>query len=126
MSQRLRVDGPLQGRVPRAETRRAVRPTVTPISVDESDPDWRTRAACRDMDPEDWFPVSELESGPALVHAENVKTICHQCPAIDSCLSWALDTQQLFGIWGGLTAKERASLKRREARERAKVEQAAA
>jgi WhiB family redox-sensing transcriptional regulator len=108
--------GPIGGHLPRIEKAPVPRVTVKPISVDESDPTWRDKAACLGMDPEDWFPVSELESGSALTHVEIVKAICYRCPVIDSCLSWAMDTQQQFGIWGGMTAKERASLKRRAAR----------
>lgn len=82
------------------------------IVKDEPRPDWRDHAACLGKDPEDWFPVSELESGIALAHIESVKAICSECPMAGSCLSWALETQQQHGIWGGLTVKERANLKR--------------
>lgn len=116
MTPYLRTDGPIHGRTPRTDKPRAGRVIVKPLSVDESDPTWRDRAACLGMDPEDWFPVSELESGSVLAHVEQVKGICRSCPVIESCLSWALDTQQQFGIWGGMTAKERTSLKRSLAR----------
>lgn len=79
-------------------------------------PDWRNYAECLDKDPEDWFPVSDLETGIALAHIESVKSICRGCPVIEDCLSWAVETQQQFGIWGGKTAKERANLKRSLAR----------
>lgn len=93
--------------------RRAHPPHTTRLIVeDEPRPDWRDHAACLDKDPENWFPVSELESGIALAHIESVKAICSGCPVIDSCLLWALNTQQQFGIWGGTTPKERANLKR--------------
>lgn len=88
-------------------------------------PDWRNYAACLGKDPEDWFPVSELESGIAATHIQSVKAICAECPVASSCLSWALDTQQQHGIWGGLTAKERANMKRSLGRKSRATESAA-
>ena len=46
------------------------------------------------------------------------KAICQSCPVLAPCLEFAMDTNQKYGIWGGLTDKERASLKRRRARAR--------
>lgn len=110
----LRTDGPISGHLP--YTDKPAVPRHTKFVIDDPAPGWRDRAECLGMDPEDWFPVSELESGVALAHVESVKLICDRCPVIDSCLSWALGAQEQHGIWGGMTAKERASLKRRVAR----------
>ena len=71
--------------------------------------DWRARAACRDHDPEIWFPVGA--SGPALLQAEQAKAVCRRCSVIDQCLRWALDRPEEFGIWGGLTEDERRALR---------------
>lgn len=106
----LRTDGPITGHLPYTDKPAVPRPTK--FVVDEPEPDWRDQAECRGYDPEDWFPVSELESGTALAHVAHVKSICSCCPVIDSCLSWALSAKEQHGIWGGMTAKERASLKR--------------
>ncbi|MDQ3915075.1 MAG: WhiB family transcriptional regulator [Actinomycetota bacterium] len=46
------------------------------------------------------------------------KAICRTCPVAEPCLEFAMETNQKYGIWGGLTDKERASLKRRRARAR--------
>lgn len=75
--------------------------------------DWRDVAACRDKDPETWFPIGN--SGPALIQAEQAKAICRRCPSVDACLIWALDSGQEFGVWGGMSEQERQALKRREA-----------
>ena len=84
--------------------------------------DWRDRAACRDEDPELFFPVGT--TGPALVQIEQAKAVCRTCPVVAPCLAWALDGN-VSGVWGGMDEDERRSLKRRAARERARGEEAA-
>lgn len=81
--------------------------------------DWRHRAACRDEDPELHFPVGN--SGPALLQIAEAKTVCRRCPSVTACLGYALDTNQSFGVWGGMSEDERAALQRRNARTRAKA-----
>ncbi|KOG14642.1 hypothetical protein ADK36_31115 [Streptomyces viridochromogenes] len=58
------------------------------------------------------------DTGPALLQIEEAKAVCRRCPLIESCLQGALDRNE-SGVWGGLSEKERRSLKRRAARERA-------
>ncbi|MFC5290975.1 WhiB family transcriptional regulator [Actinokineospora guangxiensis] len=80
--------------------------------------DWRHRAACRDEDPELFFPVGT--SGPALSQVAEAKAVCTRCPVTASCLAWALDSGQDAGVWGGMSEDERRALKRRNARTRAR------
>lgn len=61
--------------------------------------------ACAQSDPEQWFP----EKGESVKH---VKAICRRCPIKTECLEYALDTNQIYGIWGGLSYKERLRLRR--------------
>jgi len=79
--------------------------------------DWRHRAACRDEDPELFFPVGN--SGPALLQIAEAKGVCGRCTVSSSCLSWALESGQDAGVWGGMSEDERRALKRRNARTRA-------
>ena len=74
--------------------------TVTP---------WREAAACLDS-PEDvsFFPDREDVAGIA-----KAKAICASCPVADECLTWAIESNQTEGIWGGHTSKERRALRRR-------------
>jgi WhiB family redox-sensing transcriptional regulator len=76
--------------------------------------DWRHRAACRDEDPELFFPIGT--TGPALHQVDEAKAVCRRCEAVDECLSWALDSEQDAGVWGGLDEDERRTLKRRRLR----------
>jgi WhiB family redox-sensing transcriptional regulator len=63
--------------------------------------DWRHRAACRDEDPELFFPIGT--SGPALLQVEQAKAVCRRCTVADDCLQWALETGQDAGVWGGMS-----------------------
>lgn len=78
--------------------------------------DWRHQAACRTEDPELFFPVGT--SGPALLRIAEAKTVCRHCPVVTDCLTWALESGQDAGVWGGMSEDERRALKRREARVR--------
>jgi WhiB family redox-sensing transcriptional regulator len=77
----------------------------------DSHPDWRDDAACRDADPELFFPDDGTRS--ARVQVKTAKLICRGCPVSATCLSWALASGQEAGIWGGLTEDERRRLHRR-------------
>ena len=73
--------------------------------------DWRDAAACRDADPELFFPDGSPSSTRAQL--KTAKLICRGCPVSATCLSWALASGQEAGIWGGLTEDERRRLHRR-------------
>ena len=57
--------------------------------------DWRHIAACREVDPELFFPIGN--SGPALLQIEEAKQVCHRCTVMDECLRWAIDSGQDAG-----------------------------
>lgn len=81
--------------------------------------DWRHHALCRDEDPELFFPIGS--TGPALLQIEEAKQVCGRCPVTEPCLQWALETGQDAGVWGGMSEDERRALKRRGARQRARL-----
>jgi len=70
---------------------------------------WRQKAACRGVDPDIFFPVSDEE-------AEDAKAICRSCPVQAACLEWALDSREKDGVWGGATERERRRILRRRRR----------
>ncbi|MCV7136455.1 WhiB family transcriptional regulator [Mycobacterium hodleri] len=70
-----------------------------------TDEDWYERALCPQTDPDAFFP----EKGGSTKEA---KKICLGCPVKQQCLQWALDHDERFGIWGGLSERERRRLKR--------------
>ena len=82
--------------------------------------DWRHRAACRDEDPELFFPIGN--TGPALLQIEEATAVCRRCDGRSTtCLQWALESGQDAGVWGGMSEDERRALKRRTARNRART-----
>ena len=80
--------------------------------------DWRDVAACRDTDPDLFFPIGT--TGPAIEQIESAIAVCHQCEALVPCLEFALATNQESGVWGGTSEEERRKLRkawlRRQAR----------
>ena len=81
--------------------------------------DWRHEAACREEDPELFFPIGN--TGPALSQIDEAKIVCRRCSVTDTCLQWALESGQDSGVWGGLSEDERRALKRRAARNRVRT-----
>lgn len=67
---------------------------------------WQERALCAQTDPEAFFP----EKGGSTREA---KRICSVCEVRAECLEYALAQDERFGIWGGLSERERRKLKRR-------------
>lgn len=75
---------------------------------------WRDSAACLDVGPELFFPIGN--TFPALLQIEEAKVVCGRCAVVETCLTWAMDARQDSGVWGGMSADERRTLKRRKAR----------
>lgn len=72
--------------------------------------DWRHRAACRDSNPDLFFPIGT--TGLALDQIEAAKSVCDICGVRPECLEFALATNQESGVWGGLCEDERRSFRR--------------
>ncbi len=79
---------------------------ITLLLVDERP--WAAYAACRNEDPDVFFPGTEGETAHAL-------RICATCPVIEECLDYALMARERYGVWGGTTERERRRLLRRSA-----------
>ncbi|GAA2067356.1 MULTISPECIES: WhiB family transcriptional regulator [Microbacterium] len=67
---------------------------------------WQTDALCSQTDPEAFFP----EKGGS---TRDAKRVCTTCDVRTECLEYALQNDERFGIWGGLSERERRKLKRR-------------
>jgi len=79
-----------------------------PRSVDDDDTAlaWQADALCAQTDPEAFFP----EKGGS---TRDAKKICTTCEVKGECLEYALQNDERFGIWGGLSERERRKLRRR-------------
>ncbi len=86
--------------------------TVAPVlplfgsTEDDVELGWQERALCAQTDPEAFFP----EKGGSTREA---KKVCTGCEVRGECLDYALAHDERFGIWGGLSERERRKLKRR-------------
>ena len=76
------------------------------MSVSTIDPQaWSALSACRDADPDELFVTGAAQN--------RAKAVCLGCPVRTECLSDALDNRVEFGVWGGMTERERRALLRR-------------
>ncbi|MER6914427.1 WhiB family transcriptional regulator [Streptomyces sp. NPDC000594] len=71
---------------------------------------WQTAAACTDEDPELFFPVSG--TGPGADQVARARQVCERCPVVQDCFDWAERTGQRTGVWGGVLATQRRSVRR--------------
>ncbi len=76
----------------------------SPWTVLGTDEDWRQDALCAETDPEAFFP----EKGGSTREA---KRVCSGCSVRAECLESALANDERFGIWGGLSERERRRLR---------------
>jgi WhiB family redox-sensing transcriptional regulator len=81
-------------------------PGVRAVEDEESALAWQGDALCAQTDPEAFFP----EKGGS---TRDAKRICASCDVRAQCLEYALQNDERFGIWGGLSERERRKLKRR-------------
>ena len=76
---------------------------VRALAERDQDMAWRTRGACRSVDPDVFFPAP---SEPA----DTAVALCHTCDVQGACLAWALEVGDCHGVWGGTTPKERRAM----------------
>ncbi|MBR7826129.1 WhiB family transcriptional regulator [Actinospica sp. MGRD01-02] len=67
--------------------------------------DWTIAAGCRGMDPDELFVQGAAQN--------RAKVVCATCPVRTECLADALDNRVEYGVWGGMTERERRALLRR-------------
>jgi len=81
-------------------------PGMRPAAPDDDNPlAWQTDSLCAQTDPEAFFP----EKGGS---TRDAKKICASCEVRAQCLEYALQNDERFGIWGGLSERERRKLRR--------------
>lgn len=75
-------------------------------SVGEPLGEWVRSAACRELDTNLFYPTSGRRPTEALA-------VCAECPVRNDCLEYALNNHQHWGVWGGMTERQRFAEKRR-------------
>lgn len=72
---------------------------------------WRAKALCRQFDAEDFFPDDKRD---AVQRAKRAKRVCGRCPVRLACrayaLNWHRNVGDLYGVWGGMTRRERKAV----------------
>ncbi|AKJ72237.1 putative WhiB family transcriptional regulator [Tsukamurella phage TPA4] len=94
-------------RTRQAEYRRVQR-TLVEVFTPRPDREWHDLGLCREVDPDLWFP----ERGGS---TRDAKRICRRCPVQEKCLQQALDAGERFGVWGGVSERERRQMDRERA-----------
>lgn len=71
----------------------------------DEDMSWQHKALCSQTDPEAFFP----EKGGS---TRDAKRVCARCEVRQECLQWAIEHDERFGIWGGMSERERRRYKK--------------
>ena len=80
--------------------------------------DW-SLAECRGSDIDSFYPpeyqsLTVKERNYWRERVAEAKATCVECPLRADCLKWALDNEEVFGVWGGLTARERRRIQKKQ------------
>ncbi len=70
---------------------------------------WAEYGLCAQTDPETFFPEKGSSTAPA-------KAVCQRCPVAVECLEFAVRTGERFGVWGGMSERDRRLAKQRATR----------
>lgn len=73
-------------------------------------PDWMRDALCAQIGGDLWYPGKGEDN-----NAAKAKQTCLRCELRDQCLNYALEREERWGIWGGLTYKQRVKIRDRRA-----------
>jgi WhiB family transcriptional regulator, redox-sensing transcriptional regulator len=71
------------------------------------EPNWLDQARCRGMDPDRFFVRGIAQARPVI-------RVCERCPVRDQCLDYAVANDITFGVWGGLTERQRRAYQRKQ------------
>ncbi|WLD46779.1 WhiB family transcriptional regulator [Candidatus Nanosynbacter lyticus] len=82
--------------------------TETETQPEAAIANWRNKANCRDSDPDMFFPESKDRR-----YAEEALKVCRGCKVKEDCLDHAIENDEKYGIWGGMTPEARKKLSRR-------------
>lgn len=75
---------------------------------------WQERGNCRGIkDPDVFFLPYNARTTTKQKLIQKAKAVCVGCPVIDDCLEFALETQEVYGVWGGKSEEERLEILRK-------------
>jgi len=73
---------------------------------DLSNNQWKLKGSCRGLDADLFFPDRGASTRLA-------KSVCRKCPVQEECLEYAVNNREKFGIWGGLSERERRAIRKK-------------
>src|ERR1700679_108783 len=79
-------------------------------TVDWDADDWRRAAACRNTEPDLFFPGGT--TGPAVDQIDAAKRVCRSCEALDPCVDFARAPTEEPGVGGGTSEEDRRKLRK--------------
>ena len=79
-----------------------------PHPYPEPNGNWQHRGSCRGAETSVFFAPDNEPAGARRRREQTAKQICQQCPVLNECRDHALSTREPYGIWGGLTERDRA------------------
>ena len=82
--------------------------TETETQPEAAIANWRNEANCLGSDPDTFFPESKDKR-----YAKDALAVCRKCEVKDDCLDHAIENDEKYGIWGGMTPEARKKLSRR-------------
>ena len=94
--------GSLSGKEPAGRPMNLVSVNSTPRAVAADDRAWVSKALCKGTDPDELFVRGAAQRSAAV--------ICRHCPVMQECAAEALDNKVEYGIWGGMTERDRRRL----------------
>ena len=77
---------------------------------------WRLLAACRQVDSGMFFAPDGERAHERDVREARAKAVCARCPVVAPCAAYAIRHDERYGVWGGLSERERATLRLRRHR----------
>jgi WhiB family transcriptional regulator, redox-sensing transcriptional regulator len=86
---------------------RVARPRKGPDLHLQPEDDWQERGACRDESPSLFFAPDHESPHQRRLRESAAKAVCSRCPVRLACRAYAVQTGELYGIWGGTTERER-------------------
>lgn len=101
----------MSGKSPRGHISR-----LPPATTDEWD--WQMEGLCRGMKSEAFFHPDGEKGQARHLRDERAKAICQACPVLEQCRKHALEVQEPYGVWGGMTESERSEILKGKRRRR--------
>ena len=75
--------------------------------------EWQEQGACRTSDPSIFFLEHNLRRKAKREKEAKAVSICNSCPVKLECLNHALNTPEIYGVWGGMTEEQRHTIMRK-------------